>query len=159
MKIISLILFFSFIFFNSTPDKKVELKGFWLLVKETHNKKEVKIYIKYTLNGKLTVTEYDPNGEVVEGIIFSEEESCVLAFPIELSDKPQPKEKGNYEITQDSLIIFTNLTRRGNNNKKENRPDKQFNIQLKSDTLILCHKTAKNSKSINRCLYFVKKIK
>lgn len=157
MKIISIILFFSFIFFNSTPDKKVELKGYWLLVKETHNNKEVKIYFKYTLNGKLTVTEYNPNGETLGGIIFSEEESCVLAFPIELSDKPLLKEKGNYEITQDSLIIFNNLTRIGHNNKKEDRPDRHFNIQLNSDTLILCHKTKKNSKPINRCLYFVKK--
>lgn len=157
MKIISIILFFSFIFFNSTPVKKVELQGYWLLVKETHNNKEVSIYYKYTLNGKITETEYDPNEEIHLGIIFSEEKVCVLAFPIELSDKSQPKEKGNYEITQDSLIMFTNLTRRGNNNKKENRPDRQFDIQLKSDTLILCHKTAKNSKPINRCLYFVKK--
>lgn len=157
MKIISLILFFSFIFFNSTPDKKVELKGYWLLVKETHNNKEVKTHYKFTLNGKITETEYDPNGEIHLGIIFSEEKVCVLAFPIEISNKPQLKEKGNYEITQDSLIKFTNLTRIGHNNKKESRPDKQFNIQLKSDTLILCHKTAKNSKPINRCLYFVKK--
>lgn len=157
MKIISIILFFSFIFFNSTPDKKVELQGVWKLIKETNNDKEEKIYYKYTLNGKITEIEYDPNGESLLGIIFSEEEVCVLAFPIELSDKPLLKEKGNYKITQDSLIIFTNLTRRGNNNKKENRPDRQFDIQLKSDTLILCHKTAKNSKPINRCLYFVKK--
>lgn len=157
MKIISLILLFSFIFFNSTPDKKVELQGFWKLIKETNNNKEVSVYYKYSLNGKITETEYDPNGESLLGIIFSEKEVCVLAFPIELSDKPLLKEKGNYEITQDSLIKFTNLTRMKHYNKKEDRPDRQFDIQLKSDTLILCHKTAKNSKPINRCLYFVKK--